>query len=313
MRALAVVLALSALAAAAPARAVVAAGGDGTGHATPPANDPGFAHVAALGDLTGVYLGGGWILTADHVPPDRDAVILGVTYPAVPGSRIVLETAPGVPADLALYRIEGDPGLPWLEIASSPPIVGEPVVMVGQGWTRLASPAYWDAAWQPTTPAMAAHAGFERGVGRALRWGTNEVVVVDDEVVLGGRTTTSFATTFDEGVSADEAQAVQGDSGGAVFAQRAGDGVWELAGAMFTVGLWIGQPADTAVFGTATYAVQLADYREAIEAVTRPAVPAAPAPWRVLAGVSLLALAARAASARTLSARARRRTDRAAT
>lgn len=298
LAAFAIALALAAIAPCDGAIAVVISAGDGTGNTSAPSNDPGFAHVAALGDLTGVYLGGGWILTADHVPPDRDAVIEGVVYPAVVGSRIVLETTPGVPADLALYKIQGDPGLPWLALSTTPPMPGETVVMAGQGWNRGATLSYWNSSWQPVAPAMAAFTGFVRGSDRALRWGHNTVIAASVPVVLGGKTTTSFRTLFDDSAFAfsDEAQAVQGDSGGAVFLERSGS--WELAGVMFTVATYTNQPADTAVYGTETYSVEIAGYAEEIDEITRPSVPIGPPLAIAALAVALVAGARHAVSRR---------------
>ena len=74
------------------ADAVLHVTGDGSGNtqSSPPPDDPGIDNVGVAGGLTAVYLGGGWVITADHVgePP---VTLLGVTYPAVPGSKTQLE------------------------------------------------------------------------------------------------------------------------------------------------------------------------------------------------------------------------------
>lgn len=281
------------------ASAVVHSTGDGTANTTPPTNDPGWAHVALLADLSGVYLGGGWILTANHVP-DRDAIIGGVVYPFVPGSRVVLETSPGVSADLAVYRILGDPGLPDLTLGTTAPAVGEPLVMIGYGWNREAALTYWDGGWgEIGGPGGATYAGYKRGSGQVVHWGANVVDGTGVPVNAGGSTSTSFYTSFDAagggGAVSDEAQAVVGDSGGAVFYERGGPGSgdWELAGILFTVSLYSGQPPNTAVFGTQTYSVEVAAYAAQIEAITAPTVPALPWLGAVLLVLGFLILARR--------------------
>ena len=111
-----------------PAGAVIIASGDGTGNTSAPSDDPGWDHVAIRSYASSVYVGDGWMLTADHLPPG-DVEIEGVLYRAVLGSEVTL-----VPADLKLFRIESDPGLPPLPIATGPPM-GE-VVMIGNGRNR---------------------------------------------------------------------------------------------------------------------------------------------------------------------------------
>jgi hypothetical protein len=49
------------------AHGVVIDSGDGTGNTTPPADDFGFENVGSASGLSGIYLGGGWVLTANHV------------------------------------------------------------------------------------------------------------------------------------------------------------------------------------------------------------------------------------------------------
>ena len=73
-----------------PARAVIIDSGDGTGNTSAPADDPGWAHVGNRGGLTAIYLGNGWVLTANHVGIG-DVTFDGILYPAVADSYIRLE------------------------------------------------------------------------------------------------------------------------------------------------------------------------------------------------------------------------------
>jgi hypothetical protein len=252
----------------APAGAVIIASGDGTGNTSAPPDDPGWESVGKLHIYTGVYVGNGWVLTADHVG-EQDVTFDGTTHRAVAGSGIQLTTYVNLQtydADLLLFRIETDPHLssPPVIAGSPPPYAGE-LIMIGQGRNRDPYQTWWDASWNEVLEGDpdVAYSGFKWSGGRALRWGTNKVLD-RSQALMGpyGRVTWSFWTDFTEpgGTTGHEAHAAGGDSGGAVFATGSG----ELAGIMWTRSLYEGQPNATAVYGNATYAAQLADYRDQI-------------------------------------------------
>jgi len=78
--------------------------------------------------------------------------------------------------------------------------------------------------------------------------------------------TMAFSTDFDEPgptQTTHECQASVGDSGGATFASTPTTG-WELAGTLFLIGGLPGQPGGTALYGNATYSVDLSSYRDQI-------------------------------------------------
>ena len=100
-----------------PASAVLIDFGDGTGNTSPPRDDPGFANVGSRGGLSAIYLGNGWVLTANHVGAGP-VVFESVVYQPVPGSAWRLRNANGKPADLLLFGIAPEPNLPALEIRS---------------------------------------------------------------------------------------------------------------------------------------------------------------------------------------------------
>src|SRR4029453_1581474 len=112
-----------------PAAGVLFASGDGTGNTGPPPDDPGFAHVGVVNGLTGICLGDGWGLTANHVGIGS-LTLQGVAHPAVPTSGVRLQYGPGVPTDLRLFRLVTDPGLPPLEIAAAGPNEGAELGLV---------------------------------------------------------------------------------------------------------------------------------------------------------------------------------------
>lgn len=299
VRAIACALCASWLAAA-PSSAVVIVTGDGSGNTTAPSDDPGFANVGVTGNyLSGVYLGYGWYLTADHVG-ETSITLDGITYSAIPGSRVVLETSPGVLADLALVRINGSPPLPPLVLSSGSPAVGNTVTLVGNGFNRQTTQSCWNASFVELGSCvgpLVAFRGYKRlGSNRTLRWGRNVVTAVDLDIPMPGTETRAFQVDFDQSGIGYEAQAVPGDSGGAVFLKRGSQ--WELAGVLFTILVYQGQPSDTAMYGDGTLSVDVWQYRDQIEdVILAPEVPALPGAAFAL-GLLLIAEVARKALGR---------------
>jgi hypothetical protein len=250
--ALGVLILVCAIGAGAPrASAVAIASEPGSGNTSAPADDPGFAHVGVPGIATVVYLGNGWVLTANHVA-DTDVTLGGVVYPRVPGSRVTFTNPDLTVPDLAAYRIDPHPNLPILPIAPATPLNGTPVVMIGHGLDR-GGPVTWNG-----------YDGFALAGTQSVRWGTN---IVDGAGMLGDDA--AFATVFDlVGGTQHEAQAAYGDSGGAVFAKNA-ENQWELAGIMFAIDIYENQPSYV-LDGNVTFAIDLSAYRDQIIATVRP-------------------------------------------
>jgi hypothetical protein len=211
-----------------------------------PARDPGWANVGLRGGTSAVYLGRGWVITAGHSAAG-EVVLGGVTHAAVPESTVTLAADGTLPADLIVFRIEPPPRLPRLRLRSTPPSVGEPVLMVGAGRGRGER-----ATWQ-------GHRGWSWGAGATLRWGTNRVFAVGLDVRAGGNLTPAFAMRFDAGETRLEAQAATGDSGGAVFIPR--DGHFELAGVLIAIAEYPGQPPATSLLGNFSTAADLSAFR----------------------------------------------------
>jgi Trypsin-like peptidase domain len=245
--------ALAGLLLAGPAAAVLIGSGDGSGNTSAPPDDPGFAHAGVLSNNSAVYLGDGWVLTANHVSTNP-VTLGGIAYPPVAASAIRLEHAAGVPTDLKMFRLVSDPGLAPLPVASSAPLPNEGVVMMGHGRDRGAATS-WNGI-----------AGFSWASNRTLRWGTNRVTARNLTLGISDSTVRAFSLEFDDdGGATDEAHAVTGDSGGPVF--TAGPSGWELAGVIFASYAFVGQPAATSLFGNGTYAADLSYYRDQIEMV----------------------------------------------
>jgi hypothetical protein len=230
----ALLLALLSALLAAPVAALVVVSEGGSGNTNAPADDPGWANVGRFGGCGGVYLGNGWVLTAHHV---RGSTVWfdGFPYLVVRDSEIQLETGDGDFADLKVLKIQGDPGLPLLPIASTPPVVGQPVVLVANGPDR-GEPIVWNEV-------------------EGWSWGTSKTM----------RFSTEFTSVSSPSATAHEAQAATHDSGGAAFVKN-GDS-WELVGDLFVVGRYDDQPAATSLYGNLTFASDLSLYREQILAI----------------------------------------------
>ncbi len=256
--------------------------GDGTGNTSAPPNDPGWSQTANVGAVSGIYLGGGWVLTANHAKTGPVS-FNGATYQPIEGSEIRLSNPDGSGADLKLLEIQDfPPGVPTPVISSSPPPIGEEVILIGRAFERGDATTF-----DPPGPDGPYH-GFEWGGNKKRRWGTNEIVghlALDPPNV----TTITLATSFDPSGSDHEGTAVTGDSGGPVFWYNH-HGVWELAGIMYARTEYDGQPAATSLYGNETWSADLSAYREQILEET--ALPE-PAPSQGLFfGAALLAMLA---------------------
>ncbi|HIF97757.1 MAG TPA: trypsin-like serine protease [Myxococcales bacterium] len=255
------------------ASALVLDDGKGQGNTTAPENDPGWRNVGQhLGSPSVVYLGNRWILTADHV--GASIVILeGKRYDPVSGSLIRLKNSDGTQADLLLFKIAKDPGLPMLAIAESPAAVGEQVILVAAGSSR--------------SERLSAHLegqtlidGFSWKEDRTKRWGSNIIESAPKFIEQTGTKTEAVAMVFDRietpRGTPHEASAARGDSGGALFAHADAmdpDSDWVLSGILFSVGTRSGFPGESSFYGDVTWAADLSYYRDKIIEVVGPAIP----------------------------------------
>lgn len=290
------------LAFAAPASALVQMANGGSGNTTPPSDDPGFANVGVTANgLTAVYLGDGWVLTARHVGANG-VTLAGTFYPVQAGSWVEIQHAPGVPADLALERIVGAPPLPTLLLAASPPGVGETLTMIGNGWAREGTLTCWDASWAEVSCVAPppAYRGYKPNASAppGPRWGRNVIHMIGIDAPIAGTTTHAFETVFDMAGLPEEAQAVVGDSGGAVFVKRGAQ--WQLIGILFAINVFEGQPGYTAVFGDHSYGADVSHYRDQIIAIMSPAVVPALGWPGVACAAGLVAAAGRGPLARSI-------------
>ena len=246
--------------------------------------DPGFAYVGRVQGSTGVYLGNGWVLTADHVGAGNFS-LGGSTYNynGVDSHQIGR-------TDLRLFRLATSPTLAPLRLAETTPALRSGLVLIAAGSAPAsAAPTTWyvDTAdssnliWResPFVGADLTISGYQTtATGRRTRWGTNTVDSIEGAVTIGRYAPTDFIRTVFGGNSnnpttAFEAQAVTHDSGGGVFHNNAG--VWELAGTITATGQFSNQPGGpaTAIPGNVTFAIDLADHVAEIRSYLLAPVP----------------------------------------
>ncbi len=271
-------------------QAVVISTGDGQGNTTAPVDDFGFANIGKLYDGSVIYLGdyGGeyWVMTAHHVVPGN--VTFGSTvYNMVAGSviRIKNPVEYGLTysnTEITLFRIASDPGLPNLQIASSPMDNGTAITVAGRGWTRSEDLIWWNSSWNEVV-GPSSYRGYKKtGSTQTVRWGTDQVANVDYAINLGTTSQYTFYTVFDWNTVG--MQTVFGDSGGGAF-YKDGD-TWVLAGLTLAQGTFAGQPNNTAVYGNQSVFIDLGYYYEQIYAILPTPVPE-PQTVGLLSGVLL--------------------------
>ncbi|HEY2894283.1 MAG TPA: dockerin type I domain-containing protein, partial [Pirellulales bacterium] len=267
---------------AAPAHAVVLTVSNDAINAVAPGNDPGWNNVARMSGGSAVYLGNRWMITANHVSDAPVRFSDGRVFSISPSSDVPLAT-PGSPtpflsADLRMFRLTADPGLPSLSIAqSSPQTLGE-VMMIGAGLDRAADLIGWSVTaqnqWTPVPLVSANAQGFGLLGTSHMRWGINQVAG-ESPVYQISTNTIVFNTRYDKFGVPYEAQAAVGDSGGGVF--QFADNAWKLVGIMDTVSPVVpNQPSGTVVFGDETQSADLASYRSQIEGLLTRVDP----PWQ---------------------------------
>jgi S1-C subfamily serine protease len=222
----------------------------------------GWNYVGTTSEASAVYLGNGFVLTANHVAAS-DLILGGQTYDLISGSAEQIGTA-----DLTLYRVDTTSttgnvlNLPSLNLASTAPSLGSSVVMIGYG----------------------------NGVGEA--WALNSVYETNQSVSLSGSgptsndffTADSFHNSGPNTTTTNNGQLVAGDSGGGAFIYNASTGKWELAG----LNEVLLQDGSGKIVGSGM--VQIGDYSATIEADMASATAAPEPPSWLLALAGLVTL-----------------------
>ena len=244
--------------------AVILAGGDGTQNTTAPSGGQGWDYVGRITSANGApssvtYIDNNWFITAHHIKEldNPTGVLLGSSsYSIDPNSWTRLTNSTGTDADLEMFRVTSDVGLPALTVASSTPANGSGITMIGNGRNRETSETWWDSDWNETTSTSHTYAGYKWATGATKRWGTNNKEANAGLKDDGYGETDMFYSDFDAGTS--DAQGATYDSGGGVFYDTGSE--WELAGIMLVTTQESGQPASTSVYGNRTYMANISTY-----------------------------------------------------
>ncbi len=231
------------------ASALVLDVGDGFGNTTRPLDDPGFENVGEIGGVTAVYLGNRWVITANHAGL-ADLVFLNETYAYLPLSVTRLENPDQTLADLRLLRLDGEPSLPGLEIATSSPNLNTIVTLIARGWSR--GP---EISWMGVD-------GYEWINVKQMRWGTSRVTAQPSFDIGTEYFATEFKAPGAAGRTSQESIPALADSGGGVFFEQGPD--WKLGGIMLSLASFQGQPEDTSLYGNLGLYADLAVYRSQI-------------------------------------------------
>ena len=199
---------------------------------TPPANGSPWYNLVQFGqnNASGVYLGNGYVLTANHVSMvDSGLVINGVSYNRdLSFTPLQITENEGTTAyadsvDLKLIKIFGSPPLPVLQ---SLPLnfsttdvnltstimgwgVGKGSIIPNQGW-------YW---------------GGDNT--RAQRWGTSTTASSSSTATYSGYQYDALRTYFYRAYGSTTAEIAIGDSGGGLFQKFSN--TWKLSGITTTV------------------------------------------------------------------------------
>ncbi len=270
--------------------------------------DPGWDNLTVTAPNY-VYLGNGWALTARHEDAGTNNLNFSTgTFSPIAGQNFVIHNPPpslaggvslSTETDLRLIRLNGDPGLPALTIASqSPPLSGtngSQVMFIGQGGSRLASETNWQVdmtnpnSWVWTVVASSGNFKGYQATGPSVKhWGTNRlanpgsaayqsvfthILNSTDGVfpIRGGdlvnRDVITMLSSFDQqgqaGALPYEAQAIGGNSGSAVFYKNGAQ--WQLAGIVNTILTYNNQSTSWGVYGDATTFTDLSYYNKAYQ------------------------------------------------
>ncbi|MDA3872868.1 MAG: hypothetical protein PF795_02780 [Kiritimatiellae bacterium] len=259
-------------------KAVIIAGGTGSGNTTAPVGDQGWSYVGQVknsNSASATYVGNNWFLTAWHVrvlDNPTQVNLGGVWYDIDAGSWSRLSSG-GNDADAGMFRVTSPVPMADVVLYNDDLFLNDPVTMTGYGRNRASTGTTWYVdegpnpdSWSETNTGVheRVETGFKWAPGTTKRWGTNELAGAGGIDTGYGFTQTVY-TTFDDNGNLNEAQGATFDSGGGVFIND--DGIWSLTGMMVTVSGFNGQPSSTSVYGNRTYFADLRVYHDQIMSV----------------------------------------------
>lgn len=256
------------------AQAMVLASGESGTNLADPRIESAFNHIGVVNNgESGVYLGNyhgkSWVLTANHVGPGSFE-LGGITYRVVAGSAHQLFNPDSTLSDILLFQINGDPGLPQLDLASASPTNDTQVYMIGFGQSGQPNRSYWIDRGGPWIPTVAGDPAGNRfgyrwtgGQPGPKRWGIGAVA----GSTHGINQTRAFYTKFLD--RKNIACATAGDSGGGVFTRQSDQ--WQLIGMLDALIGLTNQPAGTSILnGNINVIADLSQYRDQIDAILSP-------------------------------------------
>lgn len=219
-----------------------------------------WKHIGRVGMGSGIYLGNGYVLTSAHVGCYPFQMFDGSFYRPDHQSWEILKQENGTESDLAIFRvtISGESSelgrLGAIPIANQSPRLEDAVLMMGTGLQQNSTPAAMSSNGR-----VLAVLGYHIERNRSTRGGLNHVeAILETPVKTGPRETHCFTTKFDHRLF--EAQASDGDSGGATFVYNRDLGQWELAGCIIAVS----QKSGFVPFGSLTFLADLSRYQSQI-------------------------------------------------
>ena len=260
---------------------VISGGQDSANLSAPGDDDPGWARVGRVGtNGSGVYLGSGWVITANHVSSKTFFTVDGdTTYNKLPGlaSGVRLGNVPGAAnIDLYMFRVDASignlNGLGDLQITSAAPSNNTQGVHIGTGEGQTSSSkTKWYVDTRPSTWVWdtSPFGGWDMNkygyswagnLSRDTRWSFQDVYDSNHDFNIQGNGIEGFATDFEE--SNDHGMAADNDSGSGFFVK---DGsVWKLAGIAHTITIVNNQPDFTSMYGALTRYSDLSAYSDQI-------------------------------------------------
>ncbi|NNM87204.1 MAG: trypsin-like peptidase domain-containing protein [Phycisphaerae bacterium] len=234
-----------------------------------PSGLPQWNNVGSIGGASGIYVGNGWVLTADHVGAGN-FTLDGTTYDWNGKAEIRLSNpadasyGAGQSTDLVMFQLTAIPtGVANLDVASTSPAIGTTFYNVGYGLARNTAEEYftYDATtgtFTQTSNTAAPYQGFGYGSPNTKSWGQNSIVGFQS-YNIGFGPVNAFYSTFT--TSTD--QIVSGDSGGGVF-----NAAGTLIGVNDAIGEYTNQPAGTAFIGDQSDLINIAPFYSQITQIS---------------------------------------------
>jgi hypothetical protein len=232
---------------------------------TAPSALPQWNNIGTVNGSSGIYLGNGWVLTADHVGAGN-FTLDGTTYLWNGNAEIRLNNTDGSgPADLVMFQLTSRPtGVSQLAIASTSPTIGTSFYNVGYGLARDTAEEYFNynsttKVFTQTSNSSAAYQGFGYASPNTKSWGQNSVAGFQS-YNIGFGNVNAFYSTF----TGTTDQIVSGDSGGGVF-----NSAGVLIGVNDAIGTYTNQPADTAFITDQSDLINIAPFYNQITQISQ--------------------------------------------